>query len=192
MRSLLFAGLVALAAFDIGCSSSASNTSASSNGEVSSNQSTVNAANSSPYTPASGNTGDANMANPANPAVAANANQSQVKVITPQGNAKPLTFPAPDNSEYSSSMNSTGQAVETRTFHSDPVIAKVERIWKDVNDKTVTIYLKNGKTVKVPADKVPEIKSLPVQSFYDLAGVKPAQPASKGTPAPRKDAKQNQ
>lgn len=89
-------------------------------------------------------------------------------------------------------MDKSGQAIETRVFHNNPLISKVERIWKGVNDKVVNIYLKNGKVIKVPGDKWPEIKSLPVATFYEAAGVKPAQPAVKGTPAQIKDDKPKQ
>jgi hypothetical protein len=103
-----------------------------------------------------------------------------------------MSFPAPDNSEYTSSMDKSGQAIEVRTFHDNPLISKVERIWKGVNEKVVNIYLNNGKVVKVPGDKWPDIKSQPVESFYDAAGVKPPQPVVKGTPAVRKDEKPKQ
>jgi hypothetical protein len=87
-------------------------------------------------------------------------------------------------------MNSSGQAIETRVFHKDPQISKVDKVWKGVNDKTISIYLKSGKVVKVPGDKWPDIKSQPVQVFYEAAGLKAPQPA--GTPAVRKEDKPKQ
>ena len=153
------------------------------------NTNSANSATLVPY-PANGANLDANAVNPT---TAANANQTQVKVVSPPANAKPMSFPAPDDSEYVSTMNSSGQAVETRTFHNDPLIARVERIWKGVDEKTVTIYLKNGRAVKVPSDKVSEIKSLPVQTLYGLAGVKPPQqPAVRDNTTERKEKKPTQ
>jgi hypothetical protein len=65
-------------------------------------------------------------------------------------------------------------------------------VWKSVNDQTISIYLKSGKVVKLPGDKWPDIKSQPVQSFYDAAGVKPPTPVATGTPAVRKGEKPTQ
>jgi len=110
----------------------------------------------------------------------------------PPGNPKPMTFPAPDDSEYSTLMDKSGAAIETRVFHSDPRILKVERIWKGVNDKVVNIYLKNGKVVKVAGDKWPDIKSQPVGVFYDAAGVKPPSPPAQEAPVIKKAAKPKQ
>jgi hypothetical protein len=116
-----------------------------------------------------------------------NTNRLNINAGNPSmANAKPMVFPAPDDSEYSTTMDQSGSAIETRTFRKDPVIAKVERIWKGVNDKTVSIYLKNGKVVSVPADKWTDIKSQPVQVFYEAAGVKPPTPPAGTT---RKDEK---
>jgi len=97
-----------------------------------------------------------------------------------------MTFPAPDNSEYQTTMDKTGAAIETRTFHDNPYITKVTRTWKGVNDKSIAIYLKSGKVVNLPGDKLPEIRSLPVESFYEAAGVKVAPPVVKGPPAVNK------
>jgi len=186
MKFLLLFSIL-LVCFGSGCGSSASNLTANSNTAVTVNTSSANSAAVIPYASANGAPIDANAAN------STNSNQTQIKVINPPaGNPKPMTFPAPDDSEYSSSMNKSGQAVETRVFHNDPSISKVERIWKDVNDKVVNIYLKSGKVVKVPGDKWPDIKSQPVAVFYEAAGVKPAQPVVKGTPAIRKEDKPKQ
>jgi hypothetical protein len=190
MKFIVFFSVSVLSCAGFGCSSptSISNSAANSTSNITASvNNSTNVAAPLSYNSANGAPVDANAA------TSGNANQTQVKVITPPaGNPKPMTFPAPDDSEYSSSMNKSGQAVETRVFHSDPSISKVERIWKDVNDKVVNIYLKNGKVVKVPGDKWPEIKSQPVSVFYEAAGVKPSQPAVKGTPAVRKEDKPKQ
>ena len=185
MKYLLVAAIMSAAIFTPGCSSSTSNSSANSNTEIAAN---TNTAALVPYTPANGPNIDPTAANLSNTAT---ANQAQVKIATP-ANAKPMSYPAPDDSEYVTTMNSSGQAIETRTFHNNPSIVKVERIWKDVNDKTVNIYLKSGKVVKVPGDKLSEIKSIPVETFYELAGVKPSQPAANGASSTRKEEKPKQ
>jgi hypothetical protein len=69
-------------------------------------------------------------------------------------NAKPITQPAPDNSEFQSMMNNQGQPVESRVFKNHPALLKVERIYTDLENPVVKIYLKNGKTMNLPADKI--------------------------------------
>lgn len=174
MRSILFITALTLAGIGMGCSNSATNSNVAS--VTATNSNPDNSANLIPYIPNNANMADVNAANPAN------GNQGQGKVVTPAANAKPMTFPAPDNSEYSSSMNASGQAIETRVFHNNPLLIKVEKVWKGVDDKTISIYLKSGKVVKVAGDKWPDIKSQPVESFYDAAGVKPPPPVTTGTP----------
>jgi hypothetical protein len=126
----------------------------------------ANPANNSaviPYSPANGGL-NANAAN-------SNAN---VVVVKPAGNAKPLTYTAPDDSDYATTMDAKGEAVETRTFHSNKYIAKVVRITRSASDKSISIYLKNGKMVNVPGDKWLDIKSQPVENFYAAAGIDPS------------------
>ncbi|MFN6963252.1 MAG: hypothetical protein ACK4S4_05735 [Pyrinomonadaceae bacterium] len=96
--------------------------------------------------------------------------------------AKPPTYPAPDNSEYSPTMNKDGLPVETRTFKSHPQIVKAVRSWLNTKDKKVEIFLKNGKVVNVPAEKLENFNSLPVTAFEEAAGIKAA-PQSGGRPA---------
>jgi hypothetical protein len=185
MRSISAVCVVLLSLINFGCGSSSS-TETNSNSIVATNADRANKAVTVPYTPTNGTAIDANSANQSD------VNQAQVKVVTPSAKVKPMTFPAPDDSEYSSSMDKSGQAIETRVFHKDPLIIKVEKLWKSVNDQTVSIYLKNGKVVKLAGGKWPDIKSQPVQSFYDAAGVKPPSPVTTGTPAVRKTEKPKQ
>ena len=185
MRSISAVCVVLLSLVVFGCGSSSS-TETNSNAAVATNVNPANTAATVPFTPTNGTNIDSNAANPTN------VNQAQVKVVTPSTSVKPMTFPAPDDSEYSSSMDKSGQAIETRVFHKDPLIVKVEKVWKSVNDQTVSIYLKNGKVVKLPGNKWPDIKSQPVQSFYDAAGVKPTSSVTTGTPAVRKTEKPKQ
>jgi hypothetical protein len=112
---------------------------------------------------------------PANGSFNANTstNTNTVTVTKPTGNTKPMTYSAPDDSDYSTTMNAKGQAVETRVFHSNKFISKIVRTWSGVNDKTVSIYLKNGKIVNVAGDKWPDIKGQPVENFYPAAGIDP-------------------
>jgi hypothetical protein len=90
----------------------------------------------------------------------------------PTANAKPLTYAAPDNSQFAVAMGGSGFPIETRTFTSDKYIAKVVRSWQDPTKKTISIHLKSGKVVSVAGDKWPDIKSQPVSAFYEAAGIK--------------------
>jgi len=175
---LLGVSLAVLAAVSFGCGGTQSNENSSAVAAVDSNP----AANSNvvPLAPINGlpPVGNANGAT--------NANQQNVTVITPPANAKPMTFPAPDNSEYSTTMDKTGSAIETRVFHDNKYITKVTRVWKGVDDKTIQIYLKNGKVVNLPGDRLSEIRSLPVEKFYEAAGVTVTPPVYNGPPAVNK------
>lgn len=91
-------------------------------------------------------------------------------------NAKPLRREAPDNSEYWSTL--TDVATETRAFRAHPEIAKAERI-SDGKTTTVKVYLKNGKVVQVPGDRVRDFPRESVNTFAAIAGVKPV-----ATPTP--------
>ena len=125
----------------------------------------ANPANGSvvPYAPANGEN--------INGAFNANSNVP-VTVAPPIKDAKPLTYSAPDDSEYAVTMDKSGAATETRTFRSDKYLTKVVRTTRGPEDKSISIYLKSGKVVNVPGDKWPDIRSQPVQFFYDAAGVK--------------------
>lgn len=72
----------------------------------------------------------------------------------PFPNPKPLVYPAPDNSEITSSMNDKGQMLETRTFKNNPTLAKVERLYVELDKPVITAYLKNGKKVDLTAVKM--------------------------------------
>jgi hypothetical protein len=122
-----------------------------------------NTSNVVPYTPVNGPN--------VNGAFNANSNGA-VTVSPPMKDAKPLTYSAPDNSEYAVIMDKSGEATETRTFRSDKYLTKVVRTIRGPEDKSIAIYLKSGKVVSVPGDKWPDIRSQPVQFFYDAAGIK--------------------
>jgi hypothetical protein len=169
IRALLIPGIFLLIVTTFGCGGTADSNNANSNVVVT-NLNPVNNANVQAIVPI-----NAPIANPK----LNNANQTNAPSID-SAKARPLTYPAPDDSEYQSTMDSSGAAIETRTFHKDPFINKVERVWKGVNDKTISIYLKSGKVVKLSGDKWQDIKSQPVQVFYDAAGIRPQTPSANG------------
>ena len=159
-------------AASFGCGSNQVSTNDSANASVTqvTNSSTM------PVVPPPANTANANT----NIAKIVNANPAANKNVKPN----PMVFPAPDDSEYSSTMDKSGEAVETRTFHHNPQILKVTRIWKTPTAKTIEIYLKNGKVIRLPGDQLPNINNLPASEFLKAAGLQ-------GPPTEQRPAKQD-
>lgn len=86
------------------------------------------------------------------------------------GSAKPITRPAPDNSEYWSTL--TDIAREYRVFRDHKQIKKVEKT-TDGKTSTVKIFTSNGKVVNVPGERFPDIARVSVDQFVVAAGLKP-------------------
>src|SRR5437773_291655 len=97
----------------------------------------------------------------------ANVTNANVVAVTPPVNIKPMVYPAPDNSEYTSAMDKTGAVTETRVFHHNPQLIKIVKVTRTVTDKSISIYLKNGKVVNLPGDKLQDIKSQPVSVILE-------------------------
>jgi hypothetical protein len=76
---------------------------------------------------------------------------------------------APDNSEVSSGMNDQGEPLETRVFNRHPVLAKIERI--NLNNKSVKVYLKNGKTLILPEEKANDFLTATANDILKAVGV---------------------
>lgn len=80
---------------------------------------------------------------------------------------------APDNSELSSTMNSKGVPIETRVFKNNPVLAKTERTFEDINNPVTKVYLKNGKVLTVPKGAIADPVTATGAEFLRAVGVKP-------------------
>ena len=142
-------------------------------------------------TVAANDNGAANSALVSLPAMPANSSNANVAVPMPVNanvpmntvaaqKPKMMTFPEPDDSEYYTTMDKNGSAIETRAFHNNPQLIKVVRTWKGVDQKTIEIYLKSGKVVKLSGDKITNINTAPASVFLDAAGIKqPSQPAAR-------------
>jgi len=89
--------------------------------------------------------------------------------------AIPMAYPAPDNSEISSTMNNS-VPTEIRTFKNNPMLVKMERIFVDVKNPQIKVYLKNGKVVNVPPGKISNPATASADEILSAAGVarKPA------------------
>lgn len=84
--------------------------------------------------------------------------------------------PAPDDSTFSAEMNGKGQPVETRTFKSHPILAKVEKITMSPRDYVFKIYLKNGKVVESKSDDLKDFRVISPLNILDVIGMKPPPP----------------
>jgi hypothetical protein len=93
--------------------------------------------------------------------------------IDPKAAAKGNARPAPDNSEFSSSLTDIGR--ELRTFHNHPQIIKAEKLIMP-KSQIIKIYLKGGRVVEVPGEKIPNMLTALAIDFLVAAGVQPLQP----------------
>jgi len=85
--------------------------------------------------------------------------------------AKPLVNTAPDNSEISSTMNNQGIPIEIRTFKNNPMLAKVEKVFTDLKNPQIKVYLKNGKVVDLPSGKISNSSTASANEILTAVGV---------------------
>ena len=121
-----------------------------------------------------------------------NASNSNLKVIKYEPKKDELPYGsriAPDDSVISSGSRGT-DFVETRTFRNHVVLAKVERIMDGKTEK-FKVYLKNGKVVDAPADKMNNMQSMAPGNILDAIGMMPKPQTDPQTkPEEKKDQKQ--
>lgn len=79
--------------------------------------------------------------------------------------------PAPDNSTFTSFLTDVGY--EIRTFKNHPQLLKVERKTENNGNQTLTIFLRNGKTIQLPGQKIGALSTAPAASIVDAAGLTP-------------------
>lgn len=91
----------------------------------------------------------------------------------PNAKPEPLVYrAAPENSESATTMTSDGSILEVRVFKSHPQIAKVEALWVDPKEKTLKVYLKNGRTVEVTTDRIPNLRDTSSNDILAIAGIR--------------------
>jgi len=100
----------------------------------------------------------------------------------PPPGSKPPTVPAGDDSAVSSEMLKDGTILEKRVFGQNEYLKALEIRTKG-RGRSVSLILKNGKTVKLPADRIPNIGSPSASFLMELAGIRPktVQPEQPGT-----------
>jgi len=86
--------------------------------------------------------------------------------------ATPMAYPAPDNSEISSTMNNN-VPTEIRTFKNNPMLVKTEKIFVDLKNPQIKVYLKNGKVVNVPPGKISNSATASANEILSAAGIAP-------------------
>ena len=93
--------------------------------------------------------------------------------IDPKAAIKSSSRPAPDDSEFSASLTDIGH--ELRTFHNHPQIIKAEKLIMP-KSQVIKIYLRGGRVVEVPGEKIPNMLTALAVDFLVAAGVTPQQP----------------
>lgn len=118
------------------------------------------------------------------------ANRRKISDTNPNGPVPPPTrTPGPENSEFDTTMDKQGNFVEERFFKDHPVLIKAIRTLYGPNNSEVKVYLKSGKVVTIPGNKVDVLSKVQTSLLLSLAGVKmPAPPvqARPSTPGPTK------
>ncbi len=118
-----------------------------------------------------------------------NATSDNLMVIPYQ--PKPGEMPygsrtAPDDSIVSSGSRGR-DFVETRTFRNHPILSKVEKIMDGKTTK-YKVYLKSGKTVDAPADKMINYTAMAPTSILDAIGMVPKPQTNTQTKPEEKEA----
>lgn len=103
-----------------------------------------------------------------------NATNDNLKVTQTQPKKDEMPYgsrTAPDDSFIVSGSRGK-DFLETRTFKNHPVLAKVEKI---MDGKTIKykVYLKSGKVVDAPADKMTNMEALAPNNILDAIGMLP-------------------
>ena len=166
--------IIAILVFSGGCSSSTAVNQANggANPAANSNQANANsvaATNSKPPGEMQPYSGIQNV----NPN-AFNATNDNLKVIPYQPKKDEMPYgsrTAPDDSIVSSGSRGK-DFVETRTFKNHTVISKVEKIMDGKTTK-YKVYLRSGKVVDAPADKMNNFTAMAPNSILDAIGMKP-------------------
>lgn len=95
--------------------------------------------------------------------------------------ARQLLTAASDNSEIYTEMNQKGQPVETRVFKDNASLDKVVRTYLTAENPQIKVYLKNGKVIDLPKDKIENIFNVSADEILSSVGAAPQKsaPASK-------------
>lgn len=171
MRNTLI--LITLALFLAGCASSVENTANSSNANSAQNANTEQA-----IVPKNAETGESVSI----PGVTGPPDNSNVKINAETYDTSKAVEGKPASEDSTFSTRLTDVAIETRTFKSHPIIAKVERT-TDVKGRTIKVFLRSGKVIELPGDKIGNLQAASSAQIMAAAGIESAAPAM--TPKPK-------
>jgi hypothetical protein len=93
--------------------------------------------------------------------------------------------PAPDNSTFASYLTDAGY--EIRTFKNHPKLLKVEKKITSDGKQTLKVFLRGGKVVELPGERINPLATAPASFILEMAGVQDRpQSAPAGPPAVKK------
>ena len=92
--------------------------------------------------------------------------------------------PAPDNSTFTSFLTDAGY--EIRTFKNHPQLLKVEKKITPDGKQAVKVFLRDGKVVELPGQKIPVLATIPAAQILEAAGIRPPAPPAPAGPPPTK------
>lgn len=120
--------------------------------------------------------------------IGANANLKNIQILTPgKANMSRMGKAAPDNSEMFAELGEV--PIETRVFKNHPQLIKVVKSGIPPN-QTIKVYLKGGKIVDLPGNKIANLGIEPAASILQAAGIQPpAPPAGSRDPSKKTDQK---
>ncbi len=85
--------------------------------------------------------------------------------------------PAPDNSTFTSYLTDAGY--EIRTFNNHPQLLKVEKKITSDGNQTLKVFLRNGKVIDLPGQKINPLASAPASLILTAAEALPPPPVQR-------------
>jgi hypothetical protein len=89
--------------------------------------------------------------------------------------------PAPDNSTFASYLTDAGY--EVRTFKSHPQLIRVEKKTAADGKQSLKIFLRGGKVVELPGQRIAILSSAPADHILEAAGIQPQPQQPQKAPA---------
>jgi len=75
-------------------------------------------------------------------------------------------------------MDPQGRILEVRVFKSHPQLSKVESTWLGPKEKTLKIYLRDGKMREITTAEIANLRSASSQQLLQMAGVETNVPSA--------------
>ncbi len=107
--------------------------------------------------------------------------------VDPAVQAQKYARPAPDNSTFASYLTDAGY--EIRTFKNHPQLLKVEKKITSDGNQSLKVFLRGGKVIELPGQRINPLSTAPAAHILEMAGVQPKpqpQQAPAGPPPTKK------